>query len=231
MKVIFDFDDVIFNSKQFKKNMFQILSKEGYTNAEDVYAAFRKTEVPFSLTSFLSDNIGIDSQDVRHRVYEEIMFSCSTCLHQDVVVIMNELTPAHYIIITHGEESFQKEKIARSLGNTLTSHVVVVPKSKAEAIEKFCKKYPDEQIIFVDDRLDFINGLHFNECPNLKTVLFNENGLENLKAEMLDSRQDELKRGVPSETLSLPNEVPSEPTKEMHIPVSAHSDGGMTAFH
>ena len=51
-----------------------------------------------------------------------------------------------------------------------------------------------EEVLFVDDKLSVINKIPVEQCPNLKTVLFSEYGLETLKAEIEDSLKNEAAR-------------------------------------
>ena len=191
MKVIFDFDDVIFNSKGFKESLFRQLKDNGYDDVQDKYEAFRLTKIPFSLKAFLSNQVGITSQDLIDEVYEATMIRCPALVNSEVLALMKTVGSANYIIITNGDHEFQMAKIRKSLGKELALHVVVVPGSKAESIKDYCKRHQSEQIIFVDDKQHFIDDLFFGECPNLRTVLFDSDGLKNLRKEISEAKERE----------------------------------------
>jgi hypothetical protein len=52
MKLIFDFDDVLFNAAVLKKNIFSVLEKYGITNGKESYDRARLSGEPFSLKRF-----------------------------------------------------------------------------------------------------------------------------------------------------------------------------------
>ena len=97
-------------------------------------------------------------------------------------------------IVTNGDEEFQRDKIRRLGVDMLVKEVSVVTGSKKEKIEEICKAFLEEEVIFVDDKNKFFVDINMEECPNLKTVIYNEYGLENLKAGIEASRQQEQSR-------------------------------------
>ena len=64
-------------------------------------------------------------------------------------------------------------------------------KQLAEGIQNLCRKHADEEIIFVDNDANFFNDIDMMQCENLKTVLFNENGIGNLEVELQKSIHNE----------------------------------------
>ena len=225
MKVIFDFDDVIFDTKGFKVVMFDTLEKRGYHRGRVLYEEMRKEGKPFSLLSFIAKVTADSSEENVETIYDEMMNSCPRFVNSHVLEVMKQLGKEHCYIVTHGDARFQRDKIQRSVGKELVKEVVVVSGSKAEAIARFCKQHEDEEIIFVDDKLLFINDLPVSECTNLKTVIFNEHGLENLKAEIEASRVDEKKMGRVQEGEAKSEARYIEHTPDAHLP---RSNPGMT---
>lgn len=193
MKVIFDFDDVIFNTKQFKDSMFQTLAAAGYLEAPLKYTDIRKQGGVFSLRSFIAKVIADSSEENVETLYSEIMNHCKECVNKEVYTLMEKLGKENCYIVTHGDQEFQEEKIKKSIREGLVQQAIVVKGSKAEAIKEICDRYAQEEVIFVDDKLLFLNDVWFEDCPNLKTVLFNENGITNLQAEINASLLEENK--------------------------------------
>ncbi len=186
MKFIFDFDDVLFNTRKFKEQIYLSVEKIGIPRAveEECYKEFRK--YAFSLKKFLSylfdkekkENVSING------IYEEIMFDCKSFLSQELIEIVRKLGKENCYIVTSGDKKFQFDKIKRAGVESLFSEIVVVPESKKEEIEKLCVKYKNEKIIFVDDKIKFIEDLDTSKYPNLKIILYDEQGLEKLMAEI-----------------------------------------------
>jgi hypothetical protein len=191
MKVIFDFDDVLFNSKKFKKEMFQVFEDRGYGSVSSFYEEWRTNGHPFSLLDFMTSIDPSLGENEKGYLYEEILSFCGGCINDGVFRIMNDLGKENCYIVTNGIEEFQMDKIRRSIGLGVAQKVEVVSGSKAEAVREICQEHKDEEVIFVDDKVLYLNNIHTEGCENLKTVLFNENGLENLKAEIDELRESE----------------------------------------
>lgn len=198
MKVIFDFDDVVFKAKEFKEVIFSVLEKKGYENVRTKYEEVRNSKNPFSLYFFIK-LVTFDSSEINvDNLYEEIMSKCPEMINEEILELITSLGKENCYIVSNGDTEFQMDKIRKSIGEYHFQEIVVVPGSKAESIVRFCEQHKDEDVIFVDDRLHFINDLHFDKCQNLKTVFYNENGHANLRAEIEDSLTYEArKRGMP----------------------------------
>ncbi len=190
MKVVFDFDDVIFNANAFKELMFFYLGERGIRNAWKVYEQMRQREKMFSVIKYL-DELGI-KEDERDEVYEGIMTPCAWLVNKEVIELMEQVGKENIFILSQGEEAFQRDKIDRAVGDkVLGSHIAVVAESKTEELMRICEMYKDEDVLFTDDKLKFLNELPASSMPNLKTVLFDKHGLETLRAEMTESRRME----------------------------------------
>ncbi len=210
MKVIFDFDDVIFNARAFKEIFFRVLEGRGYENIREKYETLRKEATPFSLYSFIRQVTAESSEENVVALYSEVMNSCESLVNHEVVNVIGRLGKENCYIVTNGDELFQMDKIERSIGIGAVREVFVVPGSKREKLAMLCARHNDETVIFVDDKLSFINDVpRSEECQNLKTVLFNEHGLATLEAKIIDSSGDEL--GNRKENKKTVNETPQQP--------------------
>ena len=83
-------------------------------------------------------------------------------------------------MVSYGEEEFQTTKIERSGIAPLFSEIIIVGGSKKEAVEKICEKYKNEEVIFIDDKAKHFEDLDFKKYPNLKTVLYSGQNLEDI---------------------------------------------------
>jgi FMN phosphatase YigB (HAD superfamily) len=187
MKYIFDFDDVIFNNTaQFKVHMYSCLENVGIPKekAEEYYKEVRMDG--FSVkklvsTIFIKENITIITEE---ELCEAILSKCRDFLNTELIEIIKNLGRENFFIVTHGIEEYQLEKIKRTEITSLFSRIVVVQDSKKEAIEAICNDYKDEKVLFIDDQIKRLIDLDMEKAPNLKTVLFDEHGLEKLKQEI-----------------------------------------------
>ena len=146
MKFIFDFDDVLFNTKKFKELLYKHMDK---LDASNVY-------------------------------YEKIMQECPNLVNSSLVEIIQKLNKKNCFIVTFGDKEFQTDKIKRSGMWSLFSEIVIVQSSKKETIEKICAKHRNESVFFIDDKVQNFEDLDFKKYPNLKTILYDEQGLEKL---------------------------------------------------
>ncbi len=195
MKLIFDFDDVLFDTSKLKGALFAVLAQHGVVNAEEMYVKERRNGSPFSLKLFLErackeENIQAVNIDV---LYEEIMSRCHEWCNAEMLELVKKYGKENCYVVTSGNEEFQKDKLRHSGIEGYVKEVYVVPGSKKEIIERLSEQFAGENVIFVDDKLEFFNDIDMEKCLNLRTVFFNENGLAKIQAEIEASIVEELK--------------------------------------
>lgn len=185
MKFIFDFDAVLFNTKKFIENNYVCLEKVGIP--EDIAKKYYK-EIrgeTFSLKNFISTLLERKKITTKMEgIYEEMMSECKNLANLPLLKVVTKLGKNNCLIVTKGDDDFQRDKIKRSNMALLFCEIHVVPGSKKEIIEDICNKNKDEKVIFIDDKIKFFEDLDFKKYPNLKTILYDEHGLEKLKKEI-----------------------------------------------
>lgn len=177
MKYIFDFDDVIFETTRHRKeHMFPLIEKAGIPLVEiEAYYKIAR-ENCFSLKKLLSYfSLGGD-------LYEKIMAKSKNFINEKVVEFIKKIGKDNCYIVTYGDREFNLEKIIQSGASDLfhNQNILVVSGSKKEVIEKLCNKHAEEKVIFIDDKIKFINDLDLEKCPNLKTLLYSGQNLEEI---------------------------------------------------
>lgn len=176
IKLIVDFDDVVFNNtKQFKKHMFSCIKKVGVEEAFALEYYKRVREKEFSLKDFLTylfKQKGIKISLVK-KVYEEIMSQCHNFLNKEIIKIIKEVGKDNCYLVTNGDKKFQLDKIKRSKINSLFNTIYTIPRSKKKIIEKVCIDNIGSRVIFVEDKIKFIEDINMKKCKNLRTILFN----------------------------------------------------------
>jgi FMN phosphatase YigB (HAD superfamily) len=180
MKLIFDFDYTLFDSSLFKDHIFETLEQAGIGRevSQKYYNEVRENQ--FSLKNYLRD-LGVANED---KVYETIMNTCPGFVKIEMLEIAKSLGIENCYIATNGDKDFQMAKIDRCGIASLFQEIYITPGSKKEFIERICEKFPNEKVIFADDRQRFFEDLNTEKYPNLKTILFDEHGLEKLKKEI-----------------------------------------------
>ena len=187
MKLILDFDDVLMDTSLLKKKISSSLYELGISKeVADNYYEQRDKSVPFSLKSFLLSFLKKEKIESVSFVdlYEEIMVICSDILNKEVVQIAKNIGKENSFIVTNGDKEFQMDKIKKSGIESFFSEIYITNGSKKDIIENICLKNLNEKVIFVDNKIEFFNDLDIERCKNLKTILYDANGFENLVVEI-----------------------------------------------
>ena len=173
MKYIFDFDDVLFhNTKKFKEHMYITLEKAGISRdvAEKYYKTVRENQ--FWLKDFLRHF------SLPESLYEKMMDETKGFTNKELLNVLRTLGKENCYIVTHGNEEYQRDKIRITGIEPLVSEIIVISDSKKNAVEEICARHSEETVIFIDDKEHHFKNLDFKKYPNLKTILYDENGTQ-----------------------------------------------------
>ncbi|MFZ2522366.1 MAG: gluconeogenesis factor YvcK family protein [Minisyncoccia bacterium] len=176
-KYIFDFDDVLlYSSSMLKGKIESTFNKKGILFD---YSSSKNKSGHFILNDIIPD---ISERD---QIYEEIMVNCSSFINEELVNIISGLGKENCYMVTFGNYEYQLEKIKRAGIENLFSEIIIVDiEDKKRAIEEICQKHKEQKVVFVDDKEKNLENLDLESYPNLKTILFDANGLENFKKEI-----------------------------------------------
>jgi FMN phosphatase YigB (HAD superfamily) len=197
MKYIFDFDDVLFeNTAKFKPYIYSALESYGIPQetAESYYRKVRENE--FSMQTFISDLLAQHKIKANvDKIYKDIMRNCLSFVNRDLRQLIGRLGRDNCFLVTTGDTKFQNDKIDNSGIRMLFEEVYVVPDSKKEVVEEIYKRRrrKGEKVIFVDDKKHHLEDIDPKKCPDLITVLYDENGFARLNGE-IDGEASELSR-------------------------------------
>ncbi len=164
MLLFVDFDDTIFNTKEFKRDYISLFQKEGIAKREfddsyyldgikgesekmikmyDVDAQLKRLEsVKGRVLKRLASQIDGFMQDTQKYVFEDFYKFAGNFSHEQL------------ILISFGSRSFQIKKIRSSGVSSYFSKVVVTDGSKSGYINDIVKEKGKEKIILLDDRCD-----------------------------------------------------------------------------
>lgn len=176
MKLILDFDDVLLDAKGLKQVMCDILREEGVENGEELYEEERKSGRVFTPKEFLqrsclskgegSEAVNVDS------MYEKMLDACIYLVNKELVTLVKKVGKDNCFIVSNGNQEFQENKIQRSGLSVLVKKIVIVSGTKSLEIEQICAEFPQEPILFVDDKSINFSDIDLNVCKNLKTILY-----------------------------------------------------------
>ncbi|MCF7843750.1 hypothetical protein K9M47_02535 [Candidatus Gracilibacteria bacterium] len=189
MKIIFDFDDVIFDTQSFKQKVFSGLNSCGVDSevVKGLYGSHRRL---FNPSSIYRDVVVISGKNISEEKVNEAIDN----LFQDIgKYIDKRITDIIYstgkdncFILTAGDEDFQRLKIQNSLDKSVINneHVIFVKDNKDSKVKEICEKYPNESIIFVDDKNEHINEVAALNLKNLYPILYNKDGFDILSSKI-----------------------------------------------
>ncbi|MES2930909.1 MAG: HAD hydrolase-like protein [Patescibacteria group bacterium] len=181
MKLIFDFDDTLFDMKNFKERIFAHLEKAGISRqvSEDTYANMRADNSPFSLKQFISSLLDLQAAETPGPdfLYNEILQESPAYLQTALCDVVKKAGSSNCYIVTNGDAQYQRDKIKKSGAEHLFSEIYVTPGSKKDIIAGICDRNRNDRIIFIDNKIEFIQDLDMKKCPNLQTFLYDGNNL------------------------------------------------------
>jgi FMN phosphatase YigB (HAD superfamily) len=183
MKYIFDFDDVLFhNTEKLKPRMYKLIAEAGIPENETQEYYQQIPNKRFVIKNFLQslfDYKNIKNVNIQN-LYSSIMDESKNFKNDEVLEIIKKIGKDNCYIVTHGETEHQLDKINRAGIVDLFSEIFIVQGSKKEAVEKICSKHAEEDIVFIDDKAHHFDNLDFKKYPNLKTILYTGQDLNEL---------------------------------------------------
>ncbi len=185
MKVIFDFDDVLFDTKAFKGKIFAGISK--FNIDEDILKTlYEKHRKFFNIRKFFEEALSLSKISVSEKEIEEIsnivLHDLTGYVDERLVNLIHGLGKENCFILSAGNEGFQKDKMHSSgvVDVVHSEQTIIVKDDKKETLRNICSEYLNESIIFIDDKERYIEDAVSIRMPNLFPVLYDENGFEAL---------------------------------------------------
>lgn len=157
MKVIFDFDDVLFSTKDFKEILFSGMGKFGIPKRQlsDFYLA--STESFNNPKSFYASFILKNKINVSERELDEVVgalfVGLDRLLNQELIKVIKELGVENCFIVSMGNNEFQMNKIKGCNIEGFFNEIHIVDEEKNSVIEKLMDKFNDDHFVFIDNDL------------------------------------------------------------------------------
>jgi FMN phosphatase YigB (HAD superfamily) len=172
MKVFIDFDDVIFNTRQFVADYKKIFFRHGIS--EDFFSSSYYQDYPKKINGQLKKY----DPDVHLEAIEGIVKMKMPQLRRDIKKLLKEsgryifsdsfnflksFNKKELFLISFGDISFQKMKIRNSGIRPFFQKVVITDKMKIQEIRRIQKSARKrERLFFIDDRIDQIDAVKCN---------------------------------------------------------------------
>lgn len=168
MKVFIDFDDVIFNTKQFSASLINFFERNGvdqemfklhYYDPKNTDAI--KLFDPEGLFSRLEKHENINTEKLRE-FFSEHLNDLSNFVFPDVEKFLKEIGRENIFLISFGLPVFQNEKIMGAGIDKLVNGCIITKGLKSKAIRDVIAQMKidsQEKIIFIDDRVEQIKDI------------------------------------------------------------------------
>ncbi|MEI8343824.1 MAG: hypothetical protein WCF93_02670 [Candidatus Moraniibacteriota bacterium] len=162
MKVFIDFDDVIFNTKDFSIYLKGFYASRGVSQElvqKYYYDPAAESELklfnPEGLFLRLEQYEKIDVSKLRKNFTQQLKH-LSRFVFDDVSKFLTKMSKENVYLVSFGLPTFQSQKIQGSGVNKLVSDYIVTEKMKGQAIVQVMEKNKidfEEKLIFIDDRI------------------------------------------------------------------------------
>jgi FMN phosphatase YigB (HAD superfamily) len=163
MKIILDFDDVLFNTKAFKIGLIRVFKKNRVSEKDFLvtykdYPTLTKKGLlkydPFQQIKILGERRGINTAKTRRDMLE-FLKSCPQYVFREVAEFLGKFLKNKLFLVSYGHTGFQDKKIEKCEIGKYFKKIVVTDKMKVVAMRRFLRK--DEKIVFIDDRVSQID--------------------------------------------------------------------------
>jgi FMN phosphatase YigB (HAD superfamily) len=179
MKIFFDFDDVLFNTKEFKEGYRSIFEKRGVSKKifeECYYDPLDEGNIKkYDIISHIERICRKTNQDciIFEKEAEDFVIDTSRFVFSEVPEILGHFPRKDLNILSFSQTNFQKSKITGSGLLEYFNQVKIVNTLKGEAMNEIIHQEGllNEEMYFIDDRVEQIESVK-KKCPQVKTILF-----------------------------------------------------------
>ena len=181
MKIFIDFDDVLFNTRQFSAYLKGFFAEEGinpelfqkyyYDPADQATSSVRLFD-PEGLFARLEKYEKIDTSKIRHD-FETKLQNLERFVFTDVVGFLKVMGKENLQLVSFGLSNWQQIKIKGSEVSKLVENFIIAEKPKAQEIGQLLAQMKlgvKEKIFFIDDRAEHLEDVK-KAFPQIITIL------------------------------------------------------------
>jgi len=178
MKIFIDFDDVIFNTKQFKSDLAEVFFKHGIS--KDLYEKSYydpndkrsiRTYDPRAQILRIKNGVDVDEYELLNGI-KVFMEDASKYVFKDFFSFVKKYDQKNVYVVSYGDIKFQEEKINSSGIKKYIDNIFIGDRLKSVMVENFLEKnknIQEEKIFFIDDRIEQIQDVK-KKTPNIVTM-------------------------------------------------------------
>lgn len=166
LKIFIDFDDAMFNTKSFIKELIKVFNKHGVSEKKfrETYKAYKtvvrkglKLYDPKKQINLLEKLYGINGKQLEKDVYN-FLYDTSAFILKDVEPFLKKLKKKNLYLISYGD-NFSKKKIGATGLTKYFTKIKVTDKLKSHEIGIIFGKDKRTPFVFIDDRIDQIDAV------------------------------------------------------------------------
>lgn len=156
MKIVIDFDDTIFNTYLFVQEIIKHFKRVGFTSEEfkEIYKKSKEKMKDFDQKTVVDLFFRLKPYDKESVVGEidSLIERSEEFIFPDFRKFANDNYRRNLILLSFGITEFQKRKIDNSGIQNYFDKIYITDKDKVVDIEHIYRKYPEDQILFIDDK-------------------------------------------------------------------------------
>lgn len=178
MKIFIDFDDVIFNTKQFREDLKDVflsfgVSKELYeaTYFDTEYRGLVKSHDPMRQISRIKETADIDEENLKGAM-KDFLGRAGEYVFPDFAPLVESFGADNFYVVSYGDLRFQNEKIKASGVDMIVNNIFVAEELKTAIVKKIIEERNipgDEEKFFIDDRVEHLDDME-EIFPEITTI-------------------------------------------------------------
>lgn len=181
MKIILDFDDVIFNTRRFNHDYRRAFFVRGIPENvfNDCYHQLstsgrpgRKLYDPQKHFKALGCQLVIEERKLKE-ILNKFIKTADKYLFPDAINFLKKFKKKDLYLVSYGKKGYQDLKISRARVKKYFKKVAILDGAKSRAVAQIIKSEKigkDEQIFFLDDRADWVGDVK-KRYPRVITFL------------------------------------------------------------
>ncbi len=182
MKIFVDFDDVLFNTRAFMRDLVAACAPFGVTPAQ-WHAAYRDragdvpgVHAPFTIVRFapiLARAVGGDATVLAQAMEEATMRNLQKYVFADSVAFLRYFSRDDVFILTYGDDTFQRARVVGCGLGALVAETFVTQAQKVEVLVDYLDAHPTvmpTEMVYLDDRAVYFGPVKA-QLPAVRTVL------------------------------------------------------------
>jgi len=180
MNIFIDFDDVLFNTKQFIEDLRSVFGKHGIS-VEHFKESYKEIKILENVTAgynyekhieYLRKEKEFDEKELKKEI-DNFLEDLRKYVFSDSQYFLQSLHDKEHkmYLISYGLSDFQQKKVDGAHLNEYFTQSIVGEVEKGEAIQSIMEKDSNSDISwFIDDRIKFLHEVK-KCCKEVKTIL------------------------------------------------------------